>query len=489
MQKIAHPPSLDLEGGDENESHYLGSGVFSGLTLREISANSGTSSGTNFQFRQVSFDPRQPAYFVKSKSFMYGRGPTTGKTAFEAVCRESVVAGSDIPTKALSILQRTVLPALPFINATRLETACLGVGDCGPIPYALLAGIIAHSSPYITEMRAIHKTVWSHALLALEDEYRQPRLQTLQLALLAFSARPIYTENAGQSDIGLARAIGAAHLLGLHMEPSNWDLPLWEKSVRKRIWWTLLIHDKWRAVMYGRPSNLHRLYHNVVLPTVTDGDWGKYASPAVQLSLETFVATCRLTLIIELMVETMGELSDWQNSIVVRSAVGSCMRTVNFVLALSGADRESFWMPYSSLHISNSACLLVRIAIQSKSTDADLVAESIRSVILVTEGLLSMYQESAWDVAESALKWMTAILSAACHQLPELKESARAVARALDIPMNSDDISVEEAFSSSDLNFDPMAWLGNDVSWLSADIFNGIPGPESSIEGMQAPMF
>lgn len=45
--------------------------------------------------------------------------------------------------------------------------------------------------------------------------------------------------------------------------------------------------------------SLHKSNHNVSLPTIEDGDWGKYVAPADRLSLETFIATCRLTLIVE----------------------------------------------------------------------------------------------------------------------------------------------------------------------------------------------
>lgn len=95
------------------------------------------------------------------------------------------------------------MPALPFINGDRLERACLGLQGSEPVPYGLLAVIIAHATPYLPEIRPLHKKLWSSALLGLEDEYRIPRLRTLQLALLALSARP--SENIGQSDIGLAR--------------------------------------------------------------------------------------------------------------------------------------------------------------------------------------------------------------------------------------------------------------------------------------------
>ena len=95
------------------------------------------------------------------------------------------------------------LPALPFVNSKRLETACLGQQDSGPIPYALLAGIVPHCTSYIPEIRRLHTTLWAHALLGMEEEYRQPKLRTLQLAMLLLVSRP--SENSGQTEIALTR--------------------------------------------------------------------------------------------------------------------------------------------------------------------------------------------------------------------------------------------------------------------------------------------
>lgn len=105
-----------------------------------------------------------------------------------------------------SRLQRITLPAAPLINGKRLETSCLGLAGSGPVPYALLTGVMAHATHYVPEIRHLHTELWAKALLALDDEYRLPRLGTLQLALLVFFSRPMLKgENAGQITIALAR--------------------------------------------------------------------------------------------------------------------------------------------------------------------------------------------------------------------------------------------------------------------------------------------
>lgn len=94
------------------------------------------------------------------------------------------------------------LPALPFVLPQRLP-ASPEAWESKALPHALCSGIIAHCTSYIPAILPLHRSLWQQALLALEDEYRKPRLRTLQLALLLLTSRP--SENVGQSEIGLAR--------------------------------------------------------------------------------------------------------------------------------------------------------------------------------------------------------------------------------------------------------------------------------------------
>ncbi|OXG32367.1 hypothetical protein C367_01135 [Cryptococcus neoformans Ze90-1] len=297
--------SLDLEeDNDDQEYHFLGADAFSALILKATGSATTSQPSGGLSFRQVSSDPKYPVYFVKHPSLMYGRTSNNGRMVYETILRLCEGVCQDVSLEAASVVRRCTLPALPIINSKRLEDSCMGLEGSGPVPYALLSGIIAHSIHYLPEITPLRKNLWHEALLALDDEYRQPRLSTLQLALLQIYSRPMEIgENSGQITIAIARAIGAAHLLGLHIDPTNWSLPYWETSLRKRIWWALLIQDKWRALLYGRPSYLHHKAYHVSLPTLEDCDAEQHASDSDWTSMETFIATCRLTLIIDDLLE------------------------------------------------------------------------------------------------------------------------------------------------------------------------------------------
>ncbi|WVQ89068.1 hypothetical protein IAS59_002815 [Cryptococcus gattii] len=281
---LSQHPSLDLEeSNDDQEYHFLGSDAFSALILKATGSATTSLPSGGLSFRQVSSDPKYPVYFVKHPSLMYGRTTNNGRMVYETILRLCEGGCPDVSLKAASVVQRYTFPAIPIINFKRLENSCMGLQSSGPVP----------------------KYLWQEALLALDDEYRQPRLSTLQLALLQMYSRPQEVgENSGQITIAVGRAIGAAHLLGLHIDPTNWSLPHWETSLRKRIWWALLIQDKWRALLYGRPSYLYHKAHCVSLPTLEDCDAEEHASASDWTSMETFIATCRLTLLIDDLLES-----------------------------------------------------------------------------------------------------------------------------------------------------------------------------------------
>lgn len=71
------------------------------------------------------------------------------------------------------------------------------------MPHALLAATIAHSASYMPTLRSLHTQLWAHVINAIDAEFRQPRLMTLQLVMILLSSRP--GVNFAQSDMTLSR--------------------------------------------------------------------------------------------------------------------------------------------------------------------------------------------------------------------------------------------------------------------------------------------
>ncbi|KAF5374746.1 hypothetical protein D9758_000238 [Tetrapyrgos nigripes] len=91
-------------------------------------------------------------------------------------------------------------------------------------------------------------------------------LSSISDALLDISARP--PGNAEDCYVLLAKTIAQAQLLGLHIDPTNWGIPSWEKDFRRVLWWALRVHDGWASFLNSRPSHIQNNNHSVPLPTV-----------------------------------------------------------------------------------------------------------------------------------------------------------------------------------------------------------------------------
>lgn len=117
---------------------------------------------------------------------------------------------------------------------------------------ALLAQLYAHnltywqpaSGPSGRTSKPDGRLVWNLASEALYSElYLSPGTSTVTAMLLNVGGRP--TTSLVGNGVQLGAAVSLAHSLGLNRNPLPWDIPEPEKALRAKIWWSLLIHDKW----------------------------------------------------------------------------------------------------------------------------------------------------------------------------------------------------------------------------------------------------
>ncbi|GAA6009484.1 hypothetical protein JCM10207_003798 [Rhodosporidiobolus poonsookiae] len=268
--------------------HYVNPHVFSDLTF---STTSDPSPG-EIASRQVSTDPTLQSHFIQTPLLVYGRTLHSPKQVWNAAVRG---LSSDALRKLAETFMRETQPACPILNEQQLSSTDTAELAKAGVPYSVLTSLLAHATTYIPDSRLFHKTLWRHALALVEDEYRTPTLHTVQVALIALTARPAL--NIGVNHIAMSRLVGAAQLLGLHLDSTHWDIPPAEKALRKKLWWLVLMQDKWRGLTYGRSSNISFNDCNVPLPSLDD--FHDAPTPAETASYESFIAMCKLSVIID----------------------------------------------------------------------------------------------------------------------------------------------------------------------------------------------
>ncbi|RDW57590.1 putative C6 transcription factor [Aspergillus mulundensis] len=134
---------------------------------------------------------------------------------------------------------------------------------------------------------------------ALHEEFSAPGLSTISAALIDLSGRPIFSMTGNAISCG--RMVSLAHCLGLNRDPSNWKLSQQEQNQRVRLWWAVVIHDRWGSFGHGVPPQIARNQYDVPLPTVEVLVPPASRTPERVRAAHCHIALCRLT-------EILGEL-------------------------------------------------------------------------------------------------------------------------------------------------------------------------------------
>jgi hypothetical protein len=148
------------------------------------------------------------------------------------------------------------------------------------------------------------------ATKAMASVIHRPKLSTIQAGLL------LLQRSGGDSWILTSQLVAVAEELGLLVDCSMWNIPDWEKGLRRRLSWAVFMQDKWGALVHGRPSHVlstsWRLTHLSLddFPESAADEDDKEGSTEVEKGRHLFIHLTRLT---ELMSEALDALygSGW----------------------------------------------------------------------------------------------------------------------------------------------------------------------------------
>ncbi|CAG8461387.1 10174_t:CDS:2 [Ambispora gerdemannii] len=166
-----------------------------------------------------------------------------------------------------------VHPYMPFLDPVELREKYENLSNNSSI-LMLLYAIFAISSRFI-DQPAVRKNpddptttgdgFFERAKELLKDEFDDAQLSTLQ-ALLLMAA---YQQGAKNSRtwIYTGLAIRIAQDMGLHRDSAKWSLDETQTEVRKRVWWSCYMSDRFISAGLGRPMNINESDCDVPFPT------------------------------------------------------------------------------------------------------------------------------------------------------------------------------------------------------------------------------
>lgn len=205
---------------------------------------------------------------------------------------------------------RTVHPSFPVIHkAVWLEKYARSYKEFSPPQLAAFYLIAMDWWEYDPELSSKDKpdatALLKVAMTTLAAVIHRPKLSTVQAGLL------LLQRSGGDSWVLTSQVVALAEELGLHIDCSLWNIPDWEKGLRRRLAWAVFMQDKWSAFTHGRPSHITPGSWRIPQLSLDDfpesaaDDDGKDGSTDVETGRQVFIHLTHLT---EIMAETLESL-------------------------------------------------------------------------------------------------------------------------------------------------------------------------------------
>ncbi|KAK0611914.1 fungal-specific transcription factor domain-containing protein [Immersiella caudata] len=165
---------------------------------------------------------------------------------------------------------RTVHPSYPILHkGVFLEKYARSYREFSPPLLAAVYLLAMDWWEYDRELSS-HKKPDAESLLrtamkALTGVIHRPKLSSVQAGLL------LLQRSGGDSWVLTSQVVAIGEELGLHLDCTTWNIPEWEKGLRRRLAWAIFMQDKWGALIHGRPS--HVVASNWQMPRVSLADF------------------------------------------------------------------------------------------------------------------------------------------------------------------------------------------------------------------------
>ncbi|KAF3483551.1 fungal specific transcription factor domain-containing protein [Arthroderma uncinatum] len=157
-----------------------------------------------------------------------------------------------------------VHPAFPILSKGRFLREYMQ--DKYRIPASLRGAVYGLASSFIAQDDTLRETqpinqaaLFEHVHSSLNRELESPKIATLQACLLVLHEQPAENGTTESPKVWAfsGQAVSCAHVLGLHRDPTFWDIPEWEKRLRRKLWWATFYTDRWTSICHGNPPHIH----------------------------------------------------------------------------------------------------------------------------------------------------------------------------------------------------------------------------------------
>lgn len=142
------------------------------------------------------------------------------------------------------------------------------------------------------------KELEAMVLNMLFEVHQRPKISDLQGGLVLLQCPSV------SSWALTGHLVAMAQNLGINVDCSDWQVPDWERGVRRRVAWALFMQDKWGALVYGRGSHIQaddwdvRPLDHADFPETAKDDDTEEGSAEIEKGKQTFLHMVSLTEIV-----------------------------------------------------------------------------------------------------------------------------------------------------------------------------------------------
>lgn len=150
-----------------------------------------------------------------------------------------------------------VVSKVRFLRAYSTDRLRIPVSLRGAV-YGLGAMFWQYDSGMDGELQFNLHDLFEQAHSSLQREFHAPNLWNLQACLLLLHERPAdnATIETPRTWIVSSQAVASAQIIGLHRDPTLWQIEGWERQLRRKLWWATYVTDIWSSVCHGNPPHI-----------------------------------------------------------------------------------------------------------------------------------------------------------------------------------------------------------------------------------------
>lgn len=191
-------------------------------------------------------------------------------------------------------------PAFPALEEQCIVTK---LSDKTIMPRTFLVNFIAYVLFYwnlgpelMLHSRPDQDFAWQVAVQAMMADIQRGDVAAVVSTVLNVAGRP--SKGFISNMTSVSRIVAISHSCGLNHDCREWQIAGSEKKLRWKLWWTILIHDRWLNFAQGTPPHINKAHYDVPTPTIELLASDRMNIPKHYRAAECYIELCRLTEII-----------------------------------------------------------------------------------------------------------------------------------------------------------------------------------------------